>query len=144
MTTYCDTSLLVPLLTPEAFSEVVEGWFASQPQGLISYSSWTETEIASALARKQRSGRIDVASRARGLALWRDLSRAMVRVAVEPGDFDRAATLVDSGARGLRASDALHLAVVLRLGLDLATFDRDLATAARDEGVRVALAPPDA
>ena len=56
---------------------------------------------------------------------------------------DRAATLVDSGARGLRASGALHLAVVLRLGLDLAIFDRDLTAAARAEGVQIALGPPD-
>ena len=78
------------------------------------------------------------------MAIWRELSRAMVHAALVPADFDRAASLVDSGARGLRASDALHLAVVLRLDLDLATFDRDLASAARAERVHIALGPPEA
>lgn len=68
----------------------------------------------------------------------------MTRVDVKSDDFADATRLVDSGARGLRASDALHLAVVLRAGFSLATFDRDLATAAQAEGVAVALGPPDA
>ena len=50
--------------------------------------------------------------------------------------------LVDSGP-GLRAGDALHLAVVIRLGCALATFERDLAAASQAEGVTVAFGPPD-
>ena len=141
---YCDTSTLVASISAESFSVVARDWIDQRPRDSLTYSDWTETEVASALARKQRSRRVDAAGRARSLAIWRELSRAMVRVAVEPADFDRAATLVDSGTRGLRASDALHLAVVLRLDLNLATFDRDLAAAAQAEGVALALGPPDA
>jgi predicted nucleic acid-binding protein len=37
----------------------------------------------------------------------------------------------------LRTPDALHLAIVQRLECDLATYDRDLADAARRDGVKV-------
>ena len=60
MTTYCDTSLLVPVLVPEVFSDLAEAWLAEHASGGFAVSRWTETEIASALARKQRSGRVDV------------------------------------------------------------------------------------
>ena len=125
-------------------SQLTERWFATQLRSELAYSRWTETEIASALARKQRSRQIDAIARSRCVALWGDVSRAMVRVEMTLEDFAVAARLVDSGARGLRASDALHLAVVLRLGLSLATFDRDLASAAQAEGVAVVFGPPDA
>ena len=144
MNSYCDTSALVSAISAEPFSVIARRWLDQRPRDSLTYSGWIEAEIASALARKQRSGRIDAAARTRSMAIWRELSRAMIRVEAEPGDFDRAASLVDSGARGLRASDALHLAIVLRLGLALATFDRDLADAADAEGVAVALGPPTA
>lgn len=51
-------------------------------------------------------------------------------------DFVRCRALLRDGAR-LRTPDALHLAVVLRHGFDLATLDKELATAARLSGVEV-------
>ncbi len=132
------------MLVPEVISDLAETWLAEHASGGLAISRWTETEIASALARKQRSDRIDVAGRLRGVELWRALSKSVTRVEIVPDDFSRAACLVDSGARGLRASDALHLAIMLRLELELATYDRDLAEAARAEGVTVASGPPDA
>lgn len=144
MIAYCDTSALVAAISAEPFSVITRDWLDQRPSGSLAYSGWIEAEVASALARKQRSRQVDAAGRAGSMAIWRELSRAMIRVEVETGDFDHAAKLVDSGARGFRASDALHLAIVLRLGLELATFDRDLASAAQAEGVTVALAPPEA
>ena len=144
MIVYCDTSVLVSAISAEEFSVLARDWLDQQPRASLAFSGWTDAEIASALARKQRSARVDAADRASSLAIWRGFSQAMTRTDIAPDDFASAARLVDSGARGLRASDALHLAVVLRLGLDLATFDRDFASAAQAEGVAVALGPPDA
>lgn len=144
MIIYCDTSVLVSAISAEQFSVPARDWLDQRPRASLAFSGWTEAEIASALARKQRAARIDAADRARSLAIWHEFAQAMTRTEVTPEDFASVARLVDSGARGLRASDALHLAVVLRLGLSLATFDRDLASAAQAEGVAVAFGPPDA
>lgn len=141
MTSYCDASVIVAALTAEPFSLLARRWLDDQPGASLVQSGWTLAEVDSALARKQRSRRLDAVGRARALATWRTVSQRIALTDVVPADFALVASLVDSGP-GLRAGDALHLAVVLRLGVSLATFDRDLATAARAEGVRVALAPP--
>ncbi len=141
MTIYCDASVIVSALTAEPFSLVARSWLDDQPRADLAYSGWTTAEIASALARKQRSGHLDDAGRARAWAVWPDVSRAMASAEVLSADLTLVAKLVDSGP-GLRAGDALHLAIVLRLGFTVATFDRDLAAAARAEGVTVALGPP--
>lgn len=98
--------------------------------------------MASALARKQRQGVLTVEQRAALTANWAAIAGASTRTAIEYADFDFAAKLVDAGPRGLRSEDALHLALVRRAGLALATLDRDLADAAEATGAEVALRPP--
>lgn len=67
---------------------------------------------------------------------------------VAPHDIDPARFLEDHLARGdlltagthspLLSNDAIHLATALRLGADgIVTYDVELATAARDAGIRV-------
>lgn len=130
MTSYCDASVIVAALTAEPFSLLARRWLDNQPGASLVQSGWTQAEVDSALARKQRSGRLDAVGRARASAAWRVASRSIILAEVLSADFALVASLVDSGP-GLRAGDALHLAVVLRLGFSLATFDRDLATAAQ-------------
>ena len=138
----CDASLLVAQVASERFSAEAGDWFDRHSPGGLAWSGWADVEVASALARKQRSRLIDSAGRASAESRWRRLAASMTFVGRRPEDFRVAAALVDAGARGLRAGDALNLAIAINAGLSLATLDRDLADAAEASGVEVALRPP--
>jgi predicted nucleic acid-binding protein len=58
-------------------------------------------------------------------------------VPVTADDFVRARSYVRISRSGLRSADALHLAVVERLGLTLATFDTVMRRTALDLGLPV-------
>lgn len=75
MIVYCDTSVLVSAFSAEQFSILARDWLDQRPRASLAFSGWTDAEIASALARKQRSARIDAADRARSLAIWRSFRR---------------------------------------------------------------------
>ncbi|TCP95428.1 hypothetical protein C8J46_11318 [Sphingomonas sp. PP-F2F-A104-K0414] len=135
---YCDASLIVALLVEETRSGVAAAWIERQRQNDLVISRWVTTEVASAFAMKHRMGvlsrdRHDLAAEA-----WRRTALGMAIVEVEAADFDRAGTLVDAGPRGLRASDALHVAIAQRRGFALATLDKGMIEGARAVDVMVA------
>lgn len=90
-------------------------------------------EIANVAWQARRRGRITE----QGLAQAQELLK-LARVEVEAADLGRAWTQGHALARrhGLTIYDALYLDLAMRRGLPLATYDRALAKAARDEGVR--------
>jgi predicted nucleic acid-binding protein len=78
---------------------------------------------------------MDHATRQQALSTFhRFASSNLTLVEVEPADFRSAAALID-GPGGLRAGDALHMALAKRLSANLATLDRRLADAAPVCGV---------
>ena len=92
------------------------------------------TETVAAVAMKQRQGLITTAERRRIEAGWQAVQDASFETLdVAMTDFARAERLVDFGT-GLRAADALHLAIALRHGCELVTRDRALAVAAAAAG----------
>ncbi len=58
-------------------------------------------------------------------------------VPVDDGDMATAGRILERFELGLRAGDALHLAIARRLREPLVTFDRRLAAAAEAVGVEV-------
>ncbi|HEX8555089.1 MAG TPA: type II toxin-antitoxin system VapC family toxin [Sphingomonas sp.] len=134
---YCDTSLLVSFLTTEVHTDVARLWLLQRQFASLCISDWVITEVASALAQKRRQGAIVGDQRYDTLEAWSALKAKMSVLPVSHGRFSEAAGLVDSPRRGLRAADALHLAIILDQGCALATFDRDMADAARALGVVV-------
>lgn len=136
---YCDASLLVAILTPEVHSRVADDWIRQQDAGTLWISPWVTTEIASALAMKQRRGVLTAADRRASIALTQQLTtRTFGLIAVEARHFALAGErMVDTGD-GLRAGDALHLAVASDHRLGIATLDLDLEEAARCLDMRVA------
>lgn len=135
---YCDASLIVAVLVTEIHTAEARAWLGGQLSGDLAVSGWVAAEVASALARKQRTGALSPPERARAQRLWATaLAPSMMSVDVRSADFDRVASLVDAGERGLRAADALHLAIAERHGLAVATLDIDLADAARTIGMDV-------
>ena len=128
---YLDTSVVVALLTPEESSSRALDWFAQSHEPLIS-SDWLITETHSALGMKQRLYGLSAEARlAAGEQFERLLQGGVELRPLDRGRFRQAAELLQDPALGLRAGDALHLAVALRSRCTLlASFDGRMQQAA--------------
>lgn len=139
MTIYLDTSLLVAAMAPETGTAAAMAWMTDHAEVSLVISDWVIAEFASAIAVKQRRGDIDAddarAAQAQFAAL---VSTVFEVVMVTRPHFRAAARIAETSAAGLRAGDALHLAIAADLGLSVATLDRGMARAAAEAGVRIA------
>jgi len=135
---YLDTSLLVAALTNEAKSTAAQAWLAEQEVGEIAISEWVATELFAALSAKLRSRQIENVHRTNALAEFARLRAAsFVTLAVTSQHFRMAAEYAGRHGLGLRAGDALHLAVAADNGATLCTLDRRLAGAGKTVGVKI-------
>lgn len=140
MTLYLDTSLLVAALTNESDTEPMQAWLAAQPPDELTISDWVTTEFSSALSIKLRTGQLQPAHRAEALAMFTRLrTDSFAILPVSAQQFRTAARFADQYALGLRAGDALHLAVCADHGATLCTLDRRLSEAAPALGLKAQL-----
>ncbi len=135
---YLDTSVAFPIFVPEDNSERVVAWLDGCDDPLIA-SAWIVTEFSSALALNQRQGKIHEDQAA---DIWQEFlvfcQEGLRLVRITPEDFEVAARSIRVYQSGLRAGDALHLAVALMLGVSgLATADAVLGRVAASKGVQV-------
>ncbi len=136
---YCDASALAKLFLPEEGSAELNAHVAARDDVLV--SDLAVTEVASALARRAREGALSPAAARR---VYRKILATMAEGAFRRVDLlasthrDAERLLLASARAGLRAADALHLALALEASAGtLLTYDRALARCALAQSLTV-------
>ncbi|MGH6955819.1 MAG: type II toxin-antitoxin system VapC family toxin [Caulobacteraceae bacterium] len=137
---YADTSLLVAIITPDAFSTRAKDFIESDRPTLL-ISDFAAAEFASALARRVRTRELTKGQAQEAFATFDGWAAYRgTRLEVTSFDVTRAETFLRRLDFALRTPDALHIAIAQRHDAALATFDAQMATAARTLGLEVAAA----
>lgn len=138
MALYADTCILLPLFFRDPSTEAALAWLEQAGKETIQISPWTRAEFASAAGIMARRGDISAQLHEEGLERFdRLVSTRLALEAVDTTDFERARNWIADYRSGLRAGDALHLAVCARLNARLCTADEALARAATEVEVAV-------
>ena len=135
MSAYLDASILLPTLIAEPMTEAVYDYLGADHQELL-ISDFAAAEVASALSRLVRMALLteaDASARLADFDAWR--AAMSLPVDIRASDARLAYVYVRRFDLGLRAPDALHLAIARRLDATLVTLDRRLTAAARELGI---------
>lgn len=133
---FWDTSALVPLLFQESSSPRLRSILAEDLAVFVWWGSGLE--CISALARREREGRLDAHGMATALAQLRLLSAVWHEI--DPSEILRETAARFLRVHPLRAADALQLAAAfvaaeqVPSSLDVVSLDERLSAAARKEG----------
>ena len=137
---YVDTSVLVSIVTPDDLSEAAVTWVDGRKPGTLHISEWVTVEMAAALTRKVRTGRLTGPERHMAFERYTELSRRSLLDLPLSGKHLRAAReLVVDATAGIRAGDALHLAIASANDLQLVTADKQFFSGATRLGYAVEL-----
>ncbi len=138
MRAYLDASVCVPLFTADALSGRADAYFESRTPTIL-LSDFVSAEFASVVARKTRTGELSM-SEARSVFANFDawVAEQAARVPVTSADIMASEAFIRRLDLNLRAPDAIHIAMAMRMDVELATFDDRMADAARALGCAVA------
>ncbi|WFR99606.1 type II toxin-antitoxin system VapC family toxin [Rhizobium tumorigenes] len=132
---YIDTSVMVAALMEEASTSRAQIWLSAQVEGALAISDWTVTEYSSALSMKLRTRQIQGEHRSLALSTFnRVVADSFITLSASRQHFEAAARLRDRHELGIRAADALHLAIAMDASATLVTFDHLLQRAASSLG----------
>lgn len=136
---YFDTSVVAPLILEEATSAKVERFIRGLPPGELAVSQLARIEFSSLLAREVRMGGLDAKSaRAADGQFEAILAESFAVLLPAATDFDRAKDYLGDPKTGLRAGDALHLAIAANRGAAaIYTLDKTMLKAGRRLGLPV-------
>lgn len=131
--TYLDTSILVPFFVLEKASDNIRGWLATVPAEKLAISEWTRAEFASAVGISVRSGRLDTQDAQEIIQNFYHMADNSLTVLVpDRADFLLASRYMERFELGLRAGDALHLAIAWNHGANkMYSLDRALIKSAK-------------
>ena len=138
---YFDTSFLAPLVLPESTSEKIAAFVRRLPVEELTVSHWTRVEFSSLIARDVRMSVLDAAAGARADARFEAMVDASFAVLLpNADDFGLAKRYLGKFNTGLRAGDALHLAIAgNRQAAAIYSLDKGLLTAGRLLGLPVSM-----
>jgi len=120
----------------EAGSDWVLSWLTQHVSMDLTISDWVIAEFASALSVKMRMGQLSAGDRAKAASVFTRLeAESLVVVPATWDHFVSAAQFGNRSKSGLRADDALHVAVAAGLGATIRTVDKRPATEAVALGV---------
>jgi len=109
---YFDTSFLVPLILPEATSDAIAAFLRGLPADQFTVSHWTRVEFSSLIAREVRMGALDAGAASQADARFAAMvDESFAILLPNADDFDLARAYLGTYETGLRAGDALHLAI---------------------------------
>ena len=134
---YLDASVIVSLFISDAFSDRAESEAFGADQELF-VSDWAVLEVSSVVRKRARIGAISQEEALTLLAdfdLWRAQSTTVANV--QAADIAAANILVRRLDVVLRGPDAIHIAIVQRLGAHLLTFDKGMEKVAASIGLRL-------
>lgn len=136
---FWDASALVPLVVPEVGTDLVTEWLRADPEVVI--WGWTRVELASAVERRSREGRLSSSGRRAALQRIERVASEAHEVLDLPAVRTRALAVL--ARHHLRAADAGQLGAALLVAdpipssLAMVVLDRRLADAAEREGMEV-------
>ncbi|MGB8151732.1 MAG: type II toxin-antitoxin system VapC family toxin [Candidatus Cybelea sp.] len=130
---YLDTSFLAPLVLPESTSDRIAAFVRRLPVEELTVSHWTRVEFFSLIARDVRMSVLDAATGARADARFEAMVDASFAVLLPNAeDFGLAKRYLGKFNTGLRAGDALHLAIAgNRQAAAIYSLDKGLLMAGR-------------
>lgn len=133
---YVDTSILGAAVTIESRTAEMQAWLGRQSAGELAVSDWVMTGLSAALSMKVRNGFLHAPDRADAMAVFSEMVEASFHIFPVTGiDFRVAARFADQHSTGLRAGDALHVAIAANHGARIRALDKGLVTAAQALGV---------
>ncbi len=140
MRLYVDTSVWVTIFALERDTERATLWLEDHSQDEIIISPWVRTEFASALSLKIRTRQIGENERTGAASRFAAATEMNLRESqILSIDFTIAARWCALHETGLRAGDALHLAIASRNEVTLCTLDKRLHEAGKMLGVQTLL-----
>lgn len=135
MNYYLDTSLIISAFTVENATKRARTWLDATAGDIKFASRWVEVEIAAAVSMKAREQKFSTSQRLMLTEALKEFVRSSL-TSVEVGDRHfREAERLAAAASGLRAGDALHLAVAAERGARVCTLDGGMARAAAELGI---------
>ncbi|HKM65275.1 MAG TPA: type II toxin-antitoxin system VapC family toxin [Acidisphaera sp.] len=134
---YFDTSFLVPVILPEATSDKVVAFLSGLRSEECTVSHWTSVEFSSVIAREVRIGGLDRRAAAQADAEFEAMVEASFAILpVDADDFELAKRYLGRYETGLRAGDALHLAIAANhRATAIYTLDKTLLKAGKTLGL---------
>ena len=132
---YVDTSVLVAYLVEEIYSKQANQALREKNRYPLAISLWTETEFFSALGIKCRTRQISETQWLDVQQQYHLLKAHFVWLPVTDKDYKTATDLLKRWQTGLRAGDALHLAVATNHNSLLLSLDERLVKAAKELGI---------